>query len=103
MLSGPQDYLKAFQRPAGWQGLPGKTPALRQYAFLNLQDPFNYSFQLADVAMVTGYSKTDTTFVRPGDVIGGERHIFVNDLDTEDHHGSTMDRVFVPVWAYMMD
>jgi hypothetical protein len=103
MLSGPQDYLKAFERPAGWQGLQGKTPASRQYAFLNLQDPFNYNFQVADVAMVTGYSMTDTTFVRPGEAVGGGRHIFVNDLETKDHHGSTMNPVFVPVWKYFMD
>src|SRR5258708_881386 len=110
MLSGPQDYLKVYQRPAPWQGQVGRTPASRQYAFLNLQDPFNYAFQVADVAAVTGFSMTDTTFVRagepverPGDRVGGERHIFVNDLDTEDHHGSTMNPVFVPVWAYIMD
>lgn len=103
MLSGPQDYLKVFNRPAPWQGLPGQTPASRQFAFLNLQDPFNYSFQLADVAAVTGFSPSDTTMVVAGGTVGGERHIFVNDLDTQDHHGSTMNEVFVPVWKYIMD
>jgi len=58
---------------------------------------------VADVAAVTGFAMTDTTFVRAGEPVTGGRHIFVNDLDTEDHHGSTMDVVFVPVWQYIMD
>jgi len=103
MLSGPQDYLKVFSRPAPWQGLPGQTPAARQFAFLNLQDPYNYSFQVADVAAVTGFSPKDTTVVVAGGPVEGERHIFVNDLETRDHHGSTMNEVFLPVWKYIMD
>lgn len=103
MLSGPQDYLKAFSRPAPWQGLPGKTPADRQYAFLNLRDPFNYHFQVADVAAVTGFAVTDTTMVVAGGPVGGERHIFVNDLDTQDHHGSTMNLVFTPLFQFIFN
>jgi hypothetical protein len=102
MLSGPQDYLKQFNRPAPWQSLPGQTPPEKQYAFLNLRDPYNYAFQVADVAKVTGFPLTDTTMVQPGTPVTGGRHIFVNDLDTEDHHGSTMNLVFVPVWEYIM-
>jgi pimeloyl-ACP methyl ester carboxylesterase len=103
MLSGPQDYLKAFQRPAGWQGRRGRTPAAREFAFLNLQDPYNYNFQVADVAAVTGFARTDTSFVRPGEAVHGRGPIFVNDLETEDHHGSTLNVVFVPVWQFIMD
>lgn len=103
MLSGPQDYLQKLNRPAPWQGQEGKTPAERQYAFLNLRDPFNYQFQVADVAAVTGFTIKDTTMVVAGGTVGGERHIFVNDLETEDHHGSTINLVFVPVWQYIMD
>jgi pimeloyl-ACP methyl ester carboxylesterase len=103
MLSGPQDYLKVFNRVAPWQSQQGQTPASRQFAFLNLQDPFNYSFQVADVAAVTGFSAKDTTMVLAGEPVTGDRHIFVNDLDTKDHHGSTMNEVFVPVWQYIMD
>jgi len=103
MLSGPQDYLQKFNRPAPWQSAEGKTPAERQYAFLNLQDPYNYAFQVADVAAVTGFKKKDTTMVQAGGPVGGQRHILVNDLETEDHHGSTMNLVFLPVWQYVMD
>lgn len=103
MLSGPQDYLQKFNRPAPWQFVAGQTPAEREYAFLNLQDPYNFHFQVADVAAITGYKLKDTTMVKAGGPVGGERHIFVNDLNTEDHHGSTMNLVFVPVWQYVMD
>ena len=102
MLSGPQDYLKQFSRPAPWQALPGKTPVERQFAFLNLRDPFNYTFQVADVAAVTGFAVTDTTMVVAGGPVGGDRHIFVNDLETEDHHGSTMNLVFTPVYQFIL-
>ena len=103
MLSGPQDYLKQLNRPAPWEVAAGQTPAEREYAFLNLRDPFNYHFQVADVAAVTGFTVKDTTMVWAGGPVGGERHIFVNDLDTEDHHGSTMNLVFMPVWQYIFD
>jgi len=102
MLSGPQDYMKPYSRPAPWQGLPGKTPAERQFAFLNLQDPFVYSYQVADVAAVTGYAVTDTTMVVAGGPVGGDRHLFVNDLNTEDHHGSTMNLVFTPLFQFIL-
>jgi pimeloyl-ACP methyl ester carboxylesterase len=103
MLSGPQDYLKVLQRPAPWQIQEGQTPAERHFAFLNLQDPFKYPFQVADVSAVTGFSMADTTMVHAGVPVASRRHIFVNDLETEDHHGSTMNTVFLPVWQHIMD
>ncbi|WP_157097832.1 BPSS1187 family protein [Niabella ginsenosidivorans] len=103
MLSGPQDYLRTFQTPAPWQFRKGLTPAARQYAFLHVKDPFNYQFQVADVAAVTGLSPADTTMVQPGIPVHSDRHIFVNTWGTKDYHGSTVNPAFVQVWQYIMD
>ncbi|HEX7754583.1 MAG TPA: hypothetical protein VF421_04520 [Niabella sp.] len=103
MLSGPQDYLKDFNAPAPWQFRKGLTPAARQYAFLHVKDPFNYQFQVADVAAVTGLNPSDTTMVQPGTPVHSERHIFVNDMGTKDYHGSTLNTAFVQVWRHIMD
>jgi pimeloyl-ACP methyl ester carboxylesterase len=103
MLSGPQDYLKVFHSPAPWLYRKGRTDAARQYAFLHVKDPFNYQFQVADVAAATGLNAGDTTMVQPGQPVRSSRHIFVNSLETRDYHGSTMNPVFVQVWQYILD
>jgi hypothetical protein len=102
MFSGPQDYLKVFDRPAPWQHRKGLTPPGRQFAFLHVNDPYNVHFQLADVAAVTGFSAADTTMVLPGQPVHSTRHILLNNLDTKDPHGSTLDPRFVQVWKYMV-
>lgn len=102
MFSGPQDYLKVFHHPAPWQYRRGLTPPSRQFAFLHLHDPFNIHFQAADVAAVTGFPSTDTTMVSPGQPVHSNRHILVNNIDTRDPHGSTLNPVFIRVWSYMV-
>jgi pimeloyl-ACP methyl ester carboxylesterase len=102
MFSGPQDYLKVFNHPAPWQYRKGLTPPGRQFAFLHVKDPYNVRFQTADVSAVTGFPATDTAMVYPGLPIHSTRHILINDLDTRDPHGSTLNPVFIRVWSYMV-
>ena len=102
MFSGPQDYLQVFKHPAPWQYRKGLTPANRQFAFLHVHDPYNVQFQAADVAAVTGFRATDTTMVIPGEPVHSTCHILVNNMETKDPHGSTLNPVFVPVWSYMV-
>jgi hypothetical protein len=78
------------------------TPANRQFAFLHVRDPYHFQFQAADVAAVTGFGATDTTMVVPGQPVRSTGHILVNNMETSDPHGSTLNPVFVPVWSYMI-
>jgi hypothetical protein len=102
MFSGPQDYFKVLNRPAPWQYRKGMTPPARHFAFLHLKDPYNFTFQVADVGAVTGFSVADTSMVKPGEPIHSTRHILVNEMDSNDPHGATLDPVFVRVWKYML-
>lgn len=103
MLSGPQDYLVQFTRPASWQSKPGITAASQYYAFLNRQDPFNVRYQLADNCALMQKSSADSVFITPNTPVQGHPQILVNDLDTQDHHGSTLNTQFLPVWQYMLE
>jgi hypothetical protein len=103
MFSGPQDYLEVFHAPAAWQFRKGRTPVSRYYAFLHLKDPFHYGYQVADVAAVTGRPVTDTTMVYPDTPIRSTRHILVNNIETRNPHGSTIQQEFLPVWRYMTE
>lgn len=102
MFSGPQDYLQVFKHPAGWQYRKGLTPANRQFAFLHVRDPYHFQFQAADAAAVTGFPVTDTTMIVPGEPVHSTYHILVNNMETKDPHGSTLNPVFVTVWSYMV-
>ncbi|RFM29531.1 BPSS1187 family protein [Deminuibacter soli] len=102
MLSGPQDYLVHFSQPAGWQQQQGVTPVSSYYAFLNRQDPFNMQYQLANAKVIMQTNAPDSLFVLPGEAVKGHPHILINDLDTKDHHGSTLDPRFVQVWNYVL-
>jgi hypothetical protein len=102
MFSGPQDYLKVFHHPARWQYRKGLTQSARQFAFLHINDPYNVRLQTADVSAVTGFPATDTAMVYPGQPVHTTHHILINDLDTKDPHGSTLNPVFVRVWSYML-
>lgn len=101
LFSGPQDYLEYFHAPAAWQEKKGLTPVSRYYAFLNLKDPFHYSYQVADVSALTRQSITDTTMVFPDSPVLSGKHILVNDIPTKNPHGSTLEPVFAEVWKYM--
>lgn len=102
MLSGPQDYLQVYRSPAPWESRKSQTPVSRYYAFLHVQDPFNYRYQVADVCALTGAALTDTTMVSPGAPVRSTRHILVNDLQTSDKHGSTLQTKFIQVWEYAL-
>ncbi|WP_073080708.1 BPSS1187 family protein [Chitinophaga jiangningensis] len=102
LFSGPQDYLQQFHRPASWQLQVGQTPASKIYAFLHLQDPFNYNYQIQDVTAVNQQQLTDTTMVQPNSAVGSHHRIFVTDIDKKDKHGSTLGTEFTEVWKVMI-
>jgi len=102
MFSGPQDYLKVFNRPAPWQYRKGLTPPARQFALLPLNDPYHVHFQIADVAAVTGFPTADTAMVKPGEPVYSTRHILINNMVSDDPHGTTLNPVFIRVWKYMV-
>jgi dienelactone hydrolase len=102
MFSGPQDYLQYFNAPAHWQWEHGLTPVNRYYAFLHTQDPFNYQYQVADVAAINHRAVTDTTMVQPDTPVHSTRNILVTDIDKADKHSSTVGTEFIPVWKYMI-
>lgn len=102
MFSGPQDYLQYFNMPARWQRENGRTPVNRYYAFLHTGDPFNFQYQVADVAAINHLAVTDTTMVKPGAAVRSTRQILVTDIDKSDRHGSTLGKEFTGVWKYMI-
>lgn len=102
MFSGPQDYLQYFNAPAHWQQENGRTAVNRYYAFLHTQDPFNYQYQVTDVAAINHRTVTDTTMVQPNTPVHSTRNILVTDIDKSDKHGSTVGMDFIPVWKYMI-
>ena len=102
MFSGPQDYLQYFNAPAHWQWENGRTPVNRYYAFLHAQDPFNYQYQVADVAAINHRAVTDTTMVQPNTPVHSTRNILVTNIDKADKHSSTVGTEFIPVWKYMI-
>ncbi|MBO9730118.1 MAG: hypothetical protein J7623_15880 [Chitinophaga sp.] len=102
MFSGPQDYLVNFNMPSRWQRESGHTPVNRYYAFLHVRDPFNFSYQVADVTAINHQQVTDTTMVQPQVAVKSTRHILVTDTDKAEPHGSTLGVQFLPVWRYMI-
>ena len=102
IFSGPQDYRVAFNSPALWLSQKGITPASKYFAFLNRKDPFNVSRQLANCAKLMGMPAADSVFVQPGMPINTSKHILINDIKTNNPHGSTLLPEFKKVWEYML-
>lgn len=102
IFSGPQDYRVAFNSPALWLSQKSVTPASKYYAFLNRKDPFNVSRQLANCAKLMGMLAADSVFVQPGMPVNTNKHILVNDIKTNNPHGSTLQVEFTKVWEYML-
>ena len=103
MFSGPQDYLDDLHKPGAWQSRKSATPPSRFFAFLNLKDPFNIHHQLADDMTLMNFSRIDTSMVQPGVPVQGHAHILVNDIPTNNPHGSTITLQFANVWKYMLN
>ncbi len=102
IFSGPQDYLIDLKRPSPWLSRKSATPEKRYYAFLNLKDPFNAEYQIANCKKIMHAIHPDTLMVQAGEKIQGNHHILINDISTKDHHGSTLFPEFKNVWAYML-
>ena len=103
MFSGPQDYLDDLHKPGAWQSNKSATPPSRFFAFLHLKDPFNVHHQVADDMKLMNLSRIDTVMVQPGIPVQGHAHILVNDIATNNPHGSTVSLQFINVWKYMLE
>ena len=103
MFSGPQDYLDDLHKPGAWQSKKSATPPSRFFAFLHLKDPFNVHHQIADDMKLMNLSTIDTLMVQPGVPVQGHAHILVNDIPTNNPHGSTISLQFANVWKYMLN
>jgi len=103
MFSGPQDYLDDLHQPGAWQSKKSATPPSRFFAFLHLEDPFNVHHQIADDMKLMNLSRIDTIMVQPGVPVRGHAHILINDISTNNPHGSTVSLQFANVWKYMLN
>jgi hypothetical protein len=103
MFSGPQDYLDDLHKPGSWQSMKSATPPWRFFAFLHVKDPFNAHHQLADDMKLMNLSHIDTIMVQPGVPVRGHAQILVNDIQTNNPHGSTISLQFANVWKYMLN
>jgi len=103
MFSGPQDYLDDLHKPGAWQSGKSATPPSRFFAFLHLKDPFNIHHQIADDMKLMNLARIDTVMVQPGVPVLGHAHILVNDIPTDNPHGSTISLQFINVWKYMLN
>lgn len=101
IFSGPQDYLAGFDKPAPWESRPSATPPSRYYAFLNLNDPFNESHQLASCEVLMHLREPQPFMVEPGQPITGVHQILVTDVDPQQAHNSTVSPQFENVWQYL--
>lgn len=101
MFSGPQDYLSNFDKPAPWESRPGATPPSRFYAFLNLNDPFNESRQVASCIALMDLREAQPFMVQPGQAISAMHQILVTDAYPKHAHGSTISPPFENVWQYL--
>lgn len=102
MFSGPQDYLDFLHKPGAWQSKKSATPPSRFFAFLHLKDPFDVQHQIADDMELMNLSNIDTLMVQPGVPVFGNAQILVNDIPTNNPHGSTVSLQFQNVWKYML-
>lgn len=102
MFSGPQDYLDKLHQPGAWQSGKSATPPSRFFAFLHVEDPFNVHHQIADNMKLMQLSKIDTAMVQPGIPVKGYAQILVNNIATNNAHGSTVSLEFMNVWKYML-
>jgi pimeloyl-ACP methyl ester carboxylesterase len=102
IFSGPQDYLVDLDMPSPWLSKKSATPENRYFAFLNLNDPFHVKYQIANCKKLMRHIHPDTLMVSPGNPIQGDHHILVNNINTNNPHGSTLFTEFKNVWAYML-
>jgi pimeloyl-ACP methyl ester carboxylesterase len=100
MFSGPQDYLADLDMPAPWLARPGATPQSRYFAFLNVADPYNVHYQIANCSVLMGVAHPATPLIQPGDAIKGDAQIFLNDADPQNAHGTTLLPEFNNVREY---
>lgn len=101
MFSGPQDYLSDLGQPAPWESRPGATPPSRFYAFLNINDPFNQSHQLASCEALMQLRAVQPYMVEPAQSITGLHQILVTDADPRHAHNSTVSPQFENVRQYL--
>lgn len=101
MFSGPQDYLSDLDKPAPWESRPSATPPSRFYAFLNLNDPFNESHQVASCEALMRLANAQPFKVEPAQSIAGVHQILVTDADSKHAHNSTISTQFENVWQYL--
>lgn len=106
MFSGPQDYLADLDRPAPWLARPSATPPSRYFAFLNVADPYNVHYQIANCSVLMGVAHPATPLIQPGEeikaggAIGVNAQIFLNDADPQHAHGTTLLPEFNNVREY---
>lgn len=101
MFSGPQDYLSDLDKPAPWESRPSATPPSRFYAFLNVNDPFNESHQIASCEALMHASRVNPFKVEPGQALSGVHQILITDVDPKHAHGTTVSPQFENVWDYL--
>jgi len=102
IFSGPQDYRVAFNSPALWLSGKSLTPLNKYYAFLHINDQYIVARQLANCAKLMGTETPDSTGVQPEIILHTNKHILVNDIETNNAHMSTLLPVFKNVWEYML-
>jgi hypothetical protein len=100
MFSGPQDYFDDLDMPAPWLARPSATPQSRYFAFLNVADPYNVRHQIANCSVLMGVAHPATPLIQPGDAIKSDAQIFLNDVDPQHAHGSTLLPEFNNVREY---
>lgn len=105
LFAGPQDYLAGFGRPAGWLSHRGQTSPARYFSFLNSNDPFNISNQMANDMQLMGMQAADTLHVDINRSVSGSPRILITDrpaANGESAHNSVLDPAYIKVWEYML-
>jgi len=101
IFAGPQDFLVKYNAPAGWLSAPGNTPAQRYYAFLHLQDPYDFNRQRADCLPLMPKG-TDSSLVQPNSPVTGKPRMLVTNIASSNPHEAMMQPAFSPAWAYLL-
>lgn len=99
-LSGPQDFLDRFDKPAPWIRSETKTPSLRFYSLLHRDDPFGFQKQLTCNIQLSGTSERDTVSAEP--LVAVKGNIFVLHLPSQNAHGASMLSVHADVWRKLL-
>jgi len=102
IFAGPQDFLVQFNKPAGWVFQKSITSPSKYFAFLHLQDPFDFKKQLAGCMALLQSVKADTVFVQPLRPVIKSGHILVTNIETTNAHESMMQPVFEQALAWLL-